>query len=141
MSHDEIVFNGDSLDVKYNCYICGCDAGQVNLSNTARVIPPPGMFDVVNTSGKGYDSYNLCSTCAKKMVEYMELLKNTSDWVDKPKPCIVCGSEKTEVVRDVDCDDNERWSAYCHDCETSVSNERVEWSKEETLKWWNGLKR
>ena len=141
MLPDKIVFNDDSLETKYNCYICGCDAGQVNFSDITRVIPSPGLFDVLDTNGKRYNSYKLCSTCTKKMVEYMELLKNTSAQADKPKPCVVCGSEKTEVVRDVDCDDNERWSAYCHDCETSVSNEKVEWSKEETLKWWNGLKR
>ena len=141
MSSDEIVFNDDSLDVKYNCYICGCDAGQVNLSDIARVIPPPGVFDVVNTSGEKYDSYKLCSTCATKMVEYMELLKNTSDWVDKPKPCIICDSEYTEITCDIDAYDNEWWKVHCNDCDTYFSNDNKEWSEKETLKWWNELKR
>lgn len=141
MSSDEIVFNDDSLDVKYNCYICGCYAGQVNLSDIARVIPPQGVFDVVNTSGGKYDSYKLCSTCAKKMVEYMELLKNTFDWVDKPKPCIICDSKYTEITCDIDADDNEWWKVHCNDCDTFFSNDNKDWSEKETLKWWNELKR
>lgn len=141
MKIDEMLINSDNLDVKYNCYICGCDAGYVNLSNTPKIIPTPCLIDVLDIDEGKYNTYKLCSTCAKKMIEYIELLKNTSAWVDKPKPCIICGSENTEVTHDVDCDDNERWSVYCNDCETSVSNEKVEWSEKETLKWWNGLKR
>lgn len=141
MKIDKMVINSDNLDVKYNCYICGCDAGQVNLSNTPRIIPTPCLLDVLDVDKERYNSYKLCSTCTKKMVEYMELLKNTSAQADKPKPCVVCGSENTEVVHDVDRDDNERWYAHCNDCGTSYSNEKVEWSEKETLKWWNELKR
>lgn len=140
MKIDEAVINSDNLDVKYSCYICGCNAGQVNLSNTPRIIPTPCLLDVLDDK-KRYNSYKLCSTCAKKMVEYMELLKNTSAQADKPKQCIICGSENIKVVHDVDRYDNERWYAYCDDCETSYSNGIAEWSEKDTLKWWNGLKR
>ena len=117
------------MDMVVHCSICGRESSKANINaDKLNIDALPSRFISA-----------FPGTCT--YVEYMELLKNTSAWVDKPKPCIVCGSEKTEVVRDIDCDDNERWSAYCHDCETSVSNERVEWSKEETLKWWNGLKR
>ena len=140
MKIDEMVINSDNLDVKYSCYICGCNAGQVNLSNTPRIIPIPCLLDVLNDKEK-YNSYKLCSTCAKKMVEYMELLKNTSAQADKPKQCIICDSEHTEITCDIDADDSERWKAHCNDCDTSFSNDNKDWSEKETLKWWNELKR
>lgn len=130
------------MDMMSHCSICGCDIGKAHLdADKCDFQLAPGKFVRMFPNTHTYITHVLCSTCTKKMTEYMELLRNTSAWVDKPKPCIVCGSENTKVVHDVDRYDNERWYAYCNDCETSYSNGMAEWSEKDTLKWWNGLKR
>ena len=130
------------MDMVNHCSICGCESSKANINADKLSIDAlPSRFISVFPGTCTYIEHVFCPTCTKKMVEYMELLKNASAWVNKPKPCTVCGSEKTEVVHDVDCDDNERWYAHCNDCGTSYSNEKVEWSEKETLKWWNELKR
>lgn len=130
------------MDMVSHCSICGRESSKANINTDKLSIDTlPSRFISAFPGTCTYIERVFCPTCTKKMVEYMELLKNTSAWVDKPKPCIVCGSENIKVVHDVDRYDNERWYAYCNDCETSYSNGIAEWSEKDTLKWWNGLKR
>ena len=75
----------------------------------------------------------------------MELLKNTAEWTDKPKPCVLCGSDKIDCESEAMLDDGgepgEEYRMRCKECGTCFSNYKHDWSERAVVNWWNGLKR
>lgn len=59
----------------------------------------------------------------------------------KMKPCILCGSGWLYAVEDVDRFDIIRHGIFCNSCKTTFSNEHFEDTEDETIEWWNRLKR
>lgn len=130
------------MDMVNHCSICGCDVEKAHLSaDKCDFQLAPGKFVRMFPNTHTYITSVLCSTCTEKMDEYMKLLRDTSNTANKPKRCIICDSEHTEITCDIDAYDNERWKVHCNDCDTSFSNDNKDWSEKETLKWWNELKR
>ena len=59
----------------------------------------------------------------------------------KMKPCILCGSDVLYVVSDEDRLYIMRYGIFCNTCKTTFSNENFDEYEDETISWWNSIKR